>query len=260
MKVFISYRRSDSVDIAGRLADRLADKLGLSNVFLDAASLAGGASWPQAINEEVEQCDVMLAVIGPNWSKAADDHGRRRIDHPDDWVRREIETALQKNIPVIPVLVSDTSMPAAAALPESLRDLANKQAAQIRSGPDFHSDSDRLIEALMRLGSKVELEAKVLEEVRVFVSHSTLDRKWVEAEVVKTLNRKGIHANSAKSDWVHDEVYWAIFNRPSKIVTVIMDECNLWDFHIRIPRLQHIDFRRKLDEARKTLLRVFGRG
>lgn len=292
MKVFISYRRDDSVDIAGRLADRLADKLGVSSIFMDIASIPAGADFAQVIREEIEQCDVLLAVIGPKWADAIDSSGRRRLDNPDDFIRREIESALRRAIPVVPVLVGGSSMPRSQDMPEPLRELAYRNAAVVRSGPDFRSDTDRLVEALKRLGPRAELDVGTLEEIRVFVSHSTLDRAWVEAEVIKVLHTKNIRTwyskseiktgaewereikkgmeacdwfllvaspNAAQSDWVRDEVYWAIFNRPSKIVTVVMEECNLWDFHIRIPRLQHIDFRREPNEARQTLLGVFGR-
>lgn len=63
--------------------------------------------------------------------------GKPRIAHDDDWVRIEIDTALKKNIPVIPVLIDRTPLPSKDLLPEELRDLVYRQAAIIDSQIEF---------------------------------------------------------------------------------------------------------------------------
>jgi hypothetical protein len=60
-------------------------------------------------------------VIGRQWLTATDNAGRRRLDSPRDFVRIEIEAALQRDIPVIPLLVQGASMPDEDNLPPSIQ-------------------------------------------------------------------------------------------------------------------------------------------
>jgi len=146
--IFISYRRSDSTDIAGRLYDRLADDFGREAVFKDVDSIPLGLDFKEYLNEQVGKCDVLLAVIGDRWLDASDANGNKRLEDPYDFVRIEIESALDKNIPVIPLLVRGASMPNEESLPSSLRKLVFMNGIPIRPDPDFHRDMDRLIKAL----------------------------------------------------------------------------------------------------------------
>lgn len=110
-KIFISYRRSDSYD-THRLADQLRVEFGPGNVFFDIESMVPGSDWPKKIEEYLLAADILLLIIGPNWLNIQDDEsGRRRIDMPGDWVRKEILTFLQeqeKNSEkvLVPVLVN----------------------------------------------------------------------------------------------------------------------------------------------------------
>ena len=63
-------------------------------------------------------------------------------------MRIEVESALQRSIPVIPLLVRGAQMPQTDELPESLAALAFRNSTAIRRDPDFHTDMDRLIEYL----------------------------------------------------------------------------------------------------------------
>ena len=125
--VFISYRRDDSAGFAGRLADALEQRLGAGAVFRDVDDIQPGADFEAVIARGLEQVRAVLVVIGPGWLDAAVD-GQRRLDRPDDFVRREVEQALASGKPVVPVLVGGATMPAANALPIALRGLANRQA------------------------------------------------------------------------------------------------------------------------------------
>jgi TIR domain len=78
---------------------------------MDTVSTAWGEEWPSALEKAISAADVVIVVIGPGWISAQGDWGRRRIDQPDDWVRREIELALGSGKPTLPVLVGDTAMP-----------------------------------------------------------------------------------------------------------------------------------------------------
>src|SRR5262249_48340178 len=89
-----------------------------------------------------------LAVIGRQWLTVTDAAGKRRLDDPADFVRIEIEAALQRDIPSIPVLVQHAAMPGPRQLPSSLQSLAYRNGIAVRSDPDFHRDVDRLIQHL----------------------------------------------------------------------------------------------------------------
>jgi formylglycine-generating enzyme required for sulfatase activity len=147
-QVFISYRRDDSADVTGRIYDRLIQRYGRENVFKDVDNIPLGIDFRQVINDAVGRCQVLLAVIGRQWLDAAGPSGGRRLDDPRDFVRLEIEAALGRGIPVIPVLVGGTVMPGDELLPPSLQALAFRNAIAVRRDPDFHHDVDRLLNSL----------------------------------------------------------------------------------------------------------------
>ncbi|HEY5892110.1 MAG TPA: toll/interleukin-1 receptor domain-containing protein [Chthoniobacterales bacterium] len=146
--IFVSYRRLDSSDVTGRIFDQMKARFGENRLFKDVDSIPLGKDFRTVISEAVGQCEVLLAVIGKDWLKITDDNGRRLIDDPNDYVHIEIGTALNRCIPVIPVLVENTAMPRASDLPEPLRDLAFRNGSPVRSDPDFHHDMDRLCSQL----------------------------------------------------------------------------------------------------------------
>lgn len=147
-KCFISYRRYDSADATGRIYDRLLEGYGSERIFKDVDDIPLGTDFRTVLDEAVGDCAVLLAVIGRDWLTVTDERGQRRIDDPADYVRIEIESALERNIPVIPVLVRGASMPGEDDLPASIGAFAYRNGIPIRSDPDFHRDMDRLIQAL----------------------------------------------------------------------------------------------------------------
>lgn len=147
-RIFISYRRTDSADVTGRMYDHLAQHFSRDDLFKDVDSIGLGTDFRKAIAEAVGSCDVILAVIGRNWAGAKDKHGRERLADTDDFVRIELETGLARDIPVIPVLVSGAGMPERGALPESLQPLVFRNAIPLRPDPDFATDIQRLLKAL----------------------------------------------------------------------------------------------------------------
>ena len=144
LRVFISYRREDSIGTAGRIRDGLASRFGDVNVFFDVDTIPLGVDFRRHIDRMVAECNAMLVVIGPRWLDAVDDHGRRRLDQPEDFVRLELEAALRRDIPVIPLLVDAARMPEPGQLPESVGGLAFRNGMPVRHDPDFHADVDRL--------------------------------------------------------------------------------------------------------------------
>jgi formylglycine-generating enzyme required for sulfatase activity len=143
-KIFINYRRDDSIGMAGRLHDRLAHAFGRNNIFLDVDHIPAGADFVTYLNSQVAACNVILVMIGPTWLGAKDDNGGRRLDNPDDFVVIEIAAALARDIRVIPVLVDGAPMPKASELPDALRSLARRQAIEIRHS-HFGHDAEALV-------------------------------------------------------------------------------------------------------------------
>jgi hypothetical protein len=109
--VFICYRREDSAGYARLIYDRLAQRLQRDNVFFDVGNIEPGVDFFEILSERVGKCDALVAVIGRNWTSAADKDNRRRLDDPDDFVRIEIEAALERGVRVIPVLIDGAAMP-----------------------------------------------------------------------------------------------------------------------------------------------------
>jgi hypothetical protein len=145
--VFISYRRQEASGMAGRLYDRLADRFGDDQVFMDVDTIALGVDFAEVITQAVSTCQVLLAVIGPHWLDATDREGRRRLDDLDDIVRLEITAALDRDIRVIPILVEGAQMPRRQELPDDLAKLARRNALILRH-ESFRADADRLLAAI----------------------------------------------------------------------------------------------------------------
>jgi hypothetical protein len=146
--VFLSYRRDDSAGYAGRLREALEERLGQGRVFRDVDTLEPGQDFVHAIDQRVGECRVFLALIGQDWLHATDKAGRRRLDRADDYVRREIASALNRSgVVVIPVLTEGVEMPAADQLPEELRPLARRHAISLRD-ESWQADVDRLAAVL----------------------------------------------------------------------------------------------------------------
>jgi hypothetical protein len=146
--VFISYRREDSADITGRISDRLIQKFGRDGVFKDVDSIPLGLDFRKHLHDAVSRCDALIVVIGRDWCDAKTTDGKRRLEDPRDHLRIEVEAALQRDIPVIPVLVQGATVPPEDLLPESIRSLAYRHALSIRPDPDFNADADRLVRGI----------------------------------------------------------------------------------------------------------------
>jgi hypothetical protein len=146
--VFISYRRADSADVTGRIYDRLLAHFGKESIFKDVDSIPFGVDFRQHVSIAVGDCRVLLAIIGRDWLGTGTGGAQRRIDDATDFVRIEIESALERSIVVIPVLVQGASMPTESDLPRSLHALTYRNAIAVRPDPDFHQDVARLIKSI----------------------------------------------------------------------------------------------------------------
>jgi uracil-DNA glycosylase len=146
-RIFINYRRQDSEGYVGRLYDYLCQHFERGDIFMDIDNIKPGVDFVQTLQDAVTNCDVMLAIIGPQWSTAADEVGSRRLDQWNDFVRIEIATALKQNKLVIPVLVGRAQMPSPKELPEDLSALVRRNAVEL-SHQRFAYDVERLASAI----------------------------------------------------------------------------------------------------------------
>ena len=128
---------------------------------------------------------------------------------------------------------------------------------------------------------------------QVFVSYDARDIGFVEESLVRTLRDAGFQVwyakadirasldwdrevrtalkssrwfvvllspNSAESEHVRDEIHWAMEHLPEHIVPVLIEECDLERFHLRISRIQRIDARRPSEVWRDELREALGMG
>jgi hypothetical protein len=146
--IFLSYRREDTPAITGRIYDRLVQRFGREAIFKDVDSIPLGVNFRQHIDSIIAECSVVLVVIGNRWAGGAGEAGKRRLDDPRDFVRIEVESALKRGVPVVPLLVDHATMPLEDELPESLTELAYRNGMSIDYDPHFHTDVDRLIKSL----------------------------------------------------------------------------------------------------------------
>ncbi len=166
-KVFINYRREDTGGDAGRLSDTLNQILGSGKVFYDFDQIALGADFEIALKQALNESDVFLALIGPNWEKILDTESKPRLADERDFVRMEIVTALAAStVKLVPVLVNRSTLPSSADLPTDLNPIRNLQAFEIRR--DRWSDD---VAALLR-----RLQIDPLDNRR-FPAEEPLDRQ-----------------------------------------------------------------------------------
>jgi hypothetical protein len=179
-RVFVSYRREDTRHVAGRLADRLDEHF---HVFMDIDTIEPGMDFTETIRNAVTECDVFVAVIGNQWTGALDESGQRRLDDPNDWVTAETAAALQRGVPVIPVLVDGARMPTRNELPEALAGLASRQAVPLRH-ESFTSDASRLVAAIERRSPSTahgQPDAAQLAAWDAQANQAAIEGRWADA-------------------------------------------------------------------------------
>jgi CHASE2 domain-containing sensor protein len=143
VRIFISYRRDDSILHAKLIHNELARRFGEDHVFLDIEDIRYGDDFKETIDEKIRGCNVVIAVIGPQWAEMLE----RRLAHADDYVRHEIASALARHTRVIPVLVGKATPAALGAVPEDLTALRTLNALPF-SERDLKPSINALVEAV----------------------------------------------------------------------------------------------------------------
>lgn len=165
-KIFISYRRADTGYVATMLADKLVEEYGPGSVFFDIDNIPLGVDFRKHIESAVTRCDVLIALVGDTWLTCAHEDGTRRLEDPSDFVRLEIEAALNRNIPVIPVLTGQARMPGEKDLPETLTAFCFRNASELRSGSDLRLHVDRLKAGLDAIFKRSTLKSSKSSGIR----------------------------------------------------------------------------------------------
>jgi hypothetical protein len=170
VRIFINYRREDTQGYTGRLYDALAARFLEDHIWMDIDSLRPGVDWPRELNDAIESCDVLLAVIGDRWLSVADGSGVPRLNDPDDHCRQEIEAALDRpNVTVIPVMVGGASMPGRSQLPPSLARLADRQNFEL-SPRRWKADVADLIRTLEEIEARQEGQTRTTRTPRTQIA------------------------------------------------------------------------------------------
>ena len=136
-QVFLSYRRRDN-DYALSIYLWLIKRYGRESVFWDRKDIDAGRDFSEVIKQGIEKSAALIALIGPGWLGGPDGEGRRKIDSDEDWVRKEINAALNHGILILPVLCSGAKMPAGKELPADLQRFSRLQASSM-ADMRFHS-------------------------------------------------------------------------------------------------------------------------
>jgi hypothetical protein len=153
--IFISYRVDDSTDAANAIYLALKQEFGESKVFFDKYRLKAGDKWPEELESNLNASEVVLILYSKpkKWlGVKVNKYGKteRRIDEPNDWVKREVERALsdQKKI-LIPILLSNEKLPPTDSLPESIKRITECQTIKIRK-TNHDEDIDVLIKYIRK--------------------------------------------------------------------------------------------------------------
>jgi hypothetical protein len=148
-KIFVSYRRASTEQVAGRIYDNLAAHFGADNIFFDTAAIPGAVDFRRQIQSAIEQSSSVVAIMGKGWAKR-----KFRWFAPrsvgEDFVVIELEEAIKKRVPIVPVLVDGAVMPTVNDFPGSVQSIAYLNAITVRAGRDFQTDMGVLVETLSR--------------------------------------------------------------------------------------------------------------
>ncbi len=149
--VFVSYRREESAHVAGRIYDHLERELGEGKIFFDVEGIPLGGDFREHIRRAILKSEALILVIGQKWAQAF--RGTSSwlpfaVARSIDYVKIEIELALDHSVRILPLLVDNATMPSEKALPPKISQICYFQAAPIRAGLDFRTDMARVLNAV----------------------------------------------------------------------------------------------------------------
>jgi hypothetical protein len=128
--VFINYRGAADNFAATLIYNELTARFGTEHIFRTPDSLRPGDDFDSHIWKALDRCSILLAIMERDWLFAGKD-GRRYLDDPEDYVRREIAEALRLHKRVIPVMIADAPIPRAADVPGDVAALVRRQVVRV---------------------------------------------------------------------------------------------------------------------------------
>jgi hypothetical protein len=163
----MSYRRADGMYAVGWIVERLRqlDQPGEEPLTFDDSLLRGGDSLDEELQRQLDECDLVLAVITPDWHGERAD-GSARIMDPADWIVRELRVALRQTLRplnkrpkcVLPILVGGAEHPLPAQMHESIAGLTDRLSVPLADSDDL----DRIVHDVVHHLANVDLERATL--------------------------------------------------------------------------------------------------
>ncbi len=236
--IFISYRRDDSAAEAALLKKYLEEELDNGLIFMDTQSIKVGSIWPNKLKNAIKTANVVIIVIGKKWLKIADEDGRRRIDDPNDWVRKEIENAEKVNALIMPVLVDGAVFPNKNALPKAIEFVSEIMFIPIRRD---YWDHDILL-LLKQIENQVSFKSsKHHAKVGIYPKNTPaaaipLNINRIEEALRLEIPEWKIIKKSNKQEIVRDFKF-ANFQDVTKFMYRVAPACDVMNHH---PNWQHI--------------------
>ena len=186
-RIFVSYRRADSLGSAGRIYDWLVREFGADDVFMDVDTIQPGAEFRRVLSAALGKCDVLIAIIGRRWLES-EAGGPRRLDDADDFVRQEIEGALARSIQVIPALVEGAMMPTAVELPASMQKLPGFQYVEVRHHR-FEDDVRHLIDGVKQILERTSAHPEPPDAVKAWLRETLGEPRGIGEIILRRLRR-----------------------------------------------------------------------
>lgn len=199
MKIFISYRRNDTADMAGRLYGDLKKKFSNAEIFFDANEIPSGAELSNYIREKIKEADLLLAIIGWNWTDYSEETKKNRIFEEYDWVKEELLIAIKNKTPIMPVLAFGAPFPSRKAIPIDIRHILNINSARLRRDPDYESDFEELSNSISLIIQRNNTRAA--EKIRL---NNEKEKRIAEAILIDELTSIGTYSSFYK--FYHENV------------------------------------------------------
>lgn len=198
-KIFISYRRDDSAYPAHLIYSELRNHFGSDAIVFDIDSIPLGIDFRKYINDEISKCEIFLVVIGEHWTEILD----KRFDENNDYVRIELQVAIARRIPIIPVLVGHATVPKEVDLPDEFKKIVFRQGAEVRAGNNLDAHLKQLIKGLERLLSGgAFLKKKVISKTYT----NSLDMEFVYISPGSFVMGTPVHESIECGDELQHEV------------------------------------------------------
>ena len=245
-RVFVSYRRRDSSPYAYRLFEHLEEAFPNDQIFMD-LTIELGEDFLEVINRELNDARAMIVVLGPQWANVTDEDGNKRLHNPNDLVRLEISTALQRHIRVIPVLVGEARFPTVEQVPDDLVLLLRRQAI-ILSDSHFRQDMVPLIDAIARAIDPTIVRRREQQPLLEFTEHTG----WVisgcykpsneigTTEIVLTASYDGTYRQSQwyGPEHTYDSLNQASYSPDGSRIVLACHDCNAYVVTARTQELE----------------------